>query len=302
MWTLCPHGETCMPADVRSLAKALTVLESLASSHEPMSALALSRRLKYPRATLYRILQTLCRHDFVRREGPASFRLGFKVLDLGNQLLEGTDLLGAARPALRQLGAEVQETVHLAIPHEGRMVYLDKLEGSGPFCTHSRPGLAVPMHCTALGKAVLAFLPEDRAHAILRGQGMLRHTRRTLVSVKAMDREMARVRRLGYAIDDVEFERDVRCVGAPILDHRGQPVAAMSVSAPVSRMPLSRAHALGLSLRRVAARVSRALGWRPSVGPGRVTGNGGVGRRGGGGEKGSTLLAVRSQRRRKGHE
>jgi DNA-binding IclR family transcriptional regulator len=297
-----------MPADIRSLAKALSVLESLASSAEPMSALALSRRLKYPRATLYRILQTLCRHDFVRREGPASFRLGFKVLDLGNQLLEGTDLLGVARPALRQLGAEVRETVHLAIPHEGRMVYLDKLEGPGPFCTHSRPGRAVPMHCTALGKAVLAFLPEAKAHAILRGQGMLRHTRRTLISVGAMDREMARVRRLGYAIDDVEFELDVRCVGAPILDHRGQPVAAMSVSAPVSRMPLSRAHTVGASLRRVAAGVSRALGWRPRAAPdqgrtgcspGRSTGGGGAGQRvGGGGVTGSSLRAVRSQRRR----
>ena len=85
------------------------------------------------------------------------------------------------------------------------------------------------MHCTALGKAVLAFLPPQRVRTILVRQGMARHTPRTIMAVSAMERELSRVRRQGYAVDDVEFEDGVRCVGAPIFDHRGTPIAAISV-------------------------------------------------------------------------
>jgi len=251
-------------AQSKSLAKGLAVLDVLAASPRPLTAVQLSRQLKYPRPTLYRILDTLLLHDFVMREGDgASYRLSFKVLDLGHQLLERTDLLGASRPVLQRLEAEFRETVHLAVHQDGRMVYLDKCEGSGPFCTHSRPGSRVPMHCTALGKAILAFLPATRTRAILRTRGMPRYTARTIVSSAAMERELSTIRRLGYALDDVEFEPDVRCVGAPILDHRGQPVAAISVSAPASRMSLNRARQVGSALRLAVLQVSQAMGWRP---------------------------------------
>ena len=252
-------------AQSKSLAKGLAVLDVLAASPRPLTAVQLSQQLKYPRPTLYRILDTLLHHDFVMREGEGAFyRLSFKVLDLGHQLLERTDLLGAARPVLQRLEAEFRETVHLAVHQDGRMVYLDKCEGSGPFCTHSRPGSSVPMHCTALGKAVLAFLPASKAHAILRTRGMPRFTARTTVSGTAMDRELSTIRRLGYALDDVEFEPGVRCVGAPILDHRSQSVAAISVSAPASRMSLSRARRVGSALRLAVQQVSQGMGWRPA--------------------------------------
>ena len=246
----------------RSLTKALAIIEALASSPRPLTAVQLSRSLKLTRPTVYRILKTLSQHGFVtREEGGPSYRLSFKLLDLGQRVLEGRDLLEVARPVLRKLGARCHETVHLAVPEDGRMVYLDKLEGSGPFCTNSRLGRSVPMHCTALGKSVLAFLPQQRAHAVLMRHGMPRHTPRTIVVLPMMERELARVRRQGYAIDDVEFEEGVRCMGAPVLDHRGTPIAAISVSAPLSRMPLAKAQEVGVMVREGAASVSRAMGW-----------------------------------------
>jgi DNA-binding IclR family transcriptional regulator len=144
----------------QSLAKALALIEAMASSPHPLTALHLSRALKITRPTIYRILKTLAQHEFVTREDNGPFyRLSFKLLDLGHRVLEQTDLIEATRPILRKLSAECRETVHLAVPQEGGMVYLDKLEGSGPFCTNSRIGRTVPTHCTSLGKAVLAFLP-----------------------------------------------------------------------------------------------------------------------------------------------
>ncbi len=251
----------------RSLTKALALIEALASSSRPLTAVQLSHTLTLTRPTVYRILKTLAQHGFVtREEGGPSYRLSFKLLDLGQRVLERTDLLDVSRPVLRKLGAQCHETVHLAVPEDGRMVYLDKLEGSGPFCTHSRLGRSVPMHCTALGKSVLAFLPSQKAQAVLLRQGMPRHSPRTIVALSRMERELSRVRRQGYAIDDVEFEEGVRCVGAPIFDHRGTPIAAISVSAPVSRMPLAKTHEVGAMVREGATNISRAMGWGSGAG------------------------------------
>jgi DNA-binding IclR family transcriptional regulator len=252
-----------------SLVKALAVIETLAASPHSLTAVQLSRRLKFTRSAVYRILQTLASRGFaIREEGESAYHLSFKLLELGHQLLERSTLLETARPILARLRTRAQETVHLAVPENGQMVYLDKLEGAGPlFCVHSRLGRRVPMHCTALGKAVLGFLPAGRAREVLAPHGLQRYTRRTIATWARLERELARVQRQGYAIDDVEFEAGVRCVGAPILDQRGVPVAAISVSAPASRMALSRAHAVGVLVHEGAAFVSRALGWRATLLP-----------------------------------
>lgn len=240
------------------------MLEALAESPTPVSAGALAQALKLARPSVYRILGTLVQHGYVVHERePGRYRLSFKLLDIGHRVLKATDLLQAARPALQKLQAHSRETVHVAVPEGGRMVYLDKLEGAGPFCTYSRIGASVPMHCTALGKAVLAFLPGPAVEAIVAAHGFARRTSRTIVTWAALERELTRVRRRGYALDDVEMEEDVRCVGAPVFDYRGVPVAALSVSAPTSRMSLARAQAVGARVRESAGAVSRALGWSP---------------------------------------
>jgi DNA-binding IclR family transcriptional regulator len=230
----------------------------------PLSASALSQTLKLARPTVYRILASLIEHGYVTRDR-ACYRLSFKLLDLGHRVLKATDLFQAARPALLELEVTCRATIHLAAPEGGRMVYLDKLEGAGPFCANSRIGASVPMHCTALGKAVLAFLPTPSVETIVATHGQPRRTPRTIVTWVALERELERVRRRGYALDDVEMEDGVRCVGAPVFDYRGRPVAALSVSAPTSRMSLARAHKVGAVVRERAGVVSRAMGWTGSL-------------------------------------
>ena len=246
----------------RSVGKALATLEALAVAPRPVSAGALARSLKLARPTVYRILSSLADHGYVTHDRQRGlYRLSFKLLDLGHQALKGTYLLQAARPALAELQEQCRETVHLGVPEGGRMVYLDKLEGAGPFCMHSRIGASVPMHCTALGKAVLAFLPRPAVEAIVAAHGLPRRTPRTLVTWPALEQELTRVRQRGYAVDDVEMEEDVRCIGAPVFDYQGGPVAALSVSAPTVRMPLARARAVGGAVCESARAVSRAMGW-----------------------------------------
>ena len=250
----------------RSLAKALATLEALAASPRGLTALELGRTLRLPRATVYRILGTLGEHRYVERvDGNRAYRLSLKLLDLGSRVLQGVDLLETARPVLHDLHRRCQETIHLAVCEGGRMVYLNKIEGAGPFVMKSRVGASMPMHSTALGKAVLAFLPATRVDAILAQHGMPRRTPRTIMSRPALERGLARVRRQGFALDNVENEDDVRCVGAPVFDHHGLPVAAVSISAPVSRVSLTRALKLGALLREQTRAISGSLGW--SAGP-----------------------------------
>jgi IclR family acetate operon transcriptional repressor len=246
----------------RSLAKALATVEALAANPKGLTALDLGRALKLPRATVYRILGTLGAHGYVERaNGNQAYRLSLKVLDLGSRVLQGVDLLEAAQPVLQDLQRRCRETVHLAVCETGRMVYLHKLEGDGPFVMKSRVGASMPMHSTALGKSVLAFLPAAQVNAILQQHGLPRRTPRTIVSRAALERELARVRRQGYAIDDIENEEGVRCAGAPVLDHRGLPAAAISISAPASRMSRARARGLAGLVREQARRLSAILGW-----------------------------------------
>lgn len=267
IWTKCLHCETLVNGGERthlnrSLAKALVAIDTLAASPGGLTALELGRALRLPRATVYRILATLGDHGYVERaDGTRAYRLSLKLLDLGSRVLQGMDLLERAQPILRDLHRGCLETVHLAICEGGRMVYLYKLEGTGPFTMKSRVGASMPMHSTALGKAVLAFLPAAAVDAILAQHGLPRRTPRTIVSRSTLERELARVRRRGYAIDDIENEEGVRCVGAPVFDQQGLPAAAVSISAPASRIPLTRAPKLGALVREHAGRISATLGW-----------------------------------------
>lgn len=246
----------------RSLEKGLGILDALAGSPKPLSVSELARSLKVARPTVYRLLASLLDHGYVTRDrARGRFRPSFKLLDIGHRLLQVTDLLDAARPVLRELQARSGETVHLAVPERGRMVYIDKLADDAAFCATSRLGKGVPMHCTALGKAVLAFLPVATVESIVAEHGQAPRTARTIVTWDGLEQELALVRRRGYALDDGEIEEGVRCVGAPILDVHNAPIAALSVSAPAARMPLTRVHDVGATVRDGAQTASRAFGW-----------------------------------------
>lgn len=250
----------------KSLQKAFAIVEVLAGGPGVMTAAEVAGAVKLPRATAYRLLRDLEAAGYVLREAGVGYRLSLKLLGLAHEVLDRTDLRQVARPLLEALRDRCRETVHLGIAENGRMVHIEKMEGSGPFTVSPRVGRSVPMHCTAMGKAVLAFLPPDEARAVVARQGLSRHTRNTIVGWRALTEELDRVRRHGYAVSNEEYEEGIRCVGAPILDHRGVPRAAVSVSIPTVRLPLARIAAWGASVREVAGAVSRALGWTPARG------------------------------------
>ena len=151
--------------------------------------------------------------------------------------MEQIDLRARVHPWFRRLSAQVGETVHLGVLQKTSVVYLDKVEPNNRrVWLASRIGTSNPVYCTAMGKAMLAFLPSEMQTEIMGRIRFVRYTHRTLMTPEALLRSLERVRRRGYAIDDEEVEEGVRCIGAPILNEMGYPMAAVSVSGPTSRI------------------------------------------------------------------
>jgi DNA-binding IclR family transcriptional regulator len=145
---------------------------------------------------------------------------------------------------------------------QGQVVYIDKTEAPGPMRMASAIGKIMPAHCTALGKAMLAHLPEREAGMVLNLWGMARRTPRTITDRRRFFAELASIRTRGYAVDNVENEEGVRCVAAPIFDHRGRVAGAVSLSGSTRTITLARVRrSLGPLIRRAAGRISRAVGW-----------------------------------------
>lgn len=150
--------------------------------------------------------------------------------------------------------------MHLAVLDEGEVVYVDKRESTHTIRMYSAVGRRAPVHCTGLGKAMMAFFSPARQAEILNRRGLKQFTENTLTSVDALQSEFAEIRRRGYALDVEEHEHDICCVGAPVFDYTGQVVAAISVTIPAFRTDVNSLHALGGDVLGAAQSVSRKLG------------------------------------------
>ncbi len=246
---------------VNAVERALGILEHVDGSARGTGITELSRRLGLGKSTVHRLCATLEHHGYLIRD-PATgrYRLSLRVFQIGSTALSDLGLPARAMPALEDLGASVQETVHLAILDGSEIVFIGKVESSRPLGLYSRVGRRSPAHCTALGKVLLAHAAaEARAHVLSRP--LARYTAATITTPQALERALDEVRRRGYAVDDQEFEDGVRCVAAPVRDHSGRVVAALSVSAPAGRLPRGRVPSLAEQVVAAARRVSRELGW-----------------------------------------
>jgi IclR family acetate operon transcriptional repressor len=246
---------------VQSVERVIALLTALGRAGRPLSAGELSAASSLPRPTVYRLLQTLAGHGMVAA-ADHRFVIGPRVLWLAGQRLEQIELRTAGRAVLLDLRDRTGETAHLGVLEQGQVVYIDKTEAPGPMRMASAIGKIMPAHCTALGKAMLAHLPPREAGAVLDLWGMPRRTPRTITDRRRLWSELATTRSRGYAIDNVENEEGVRCVAAPIFDHRGRVAGAVSLSGSTRTVTLARVRrSLGPLVRQAAGRISRAVGW-----------------------------------------
>lgn len=186
------------------------------------------------KSTAYGILNALAANGLLTKDSDGKYQLGIELCRLAANVDQDIRSLGL--PHLRQLLAKTGETVNLVIPDDTHVIYIEKLESPQAMRICTYIGMRVPMYCTAVGKAILAFLPEEEASDILDRSMLVKKTEHTITSKEALLRQLAEIREAGYALDREELEYGLVCVAVPILSSGGSPIAAFSCSGPAQRM------------------------------------------------------------------
>jgi IclR family acetate operon transcriptional repressor len=240
------EGAAAQAGGVKSLARALSILNALAESYEGLTLAALAKRLSLPPSTAHRLLTTLQRQRFVRFDSASmSWRIGVQAFTVGSAFAQSSDVVALAKPYMRRLMEQTGETINLYVLSGEGAVCMAQVQSPQMIRAISRPGGALGMHRSAAGKAMLAHMPNEQIADIVMKHGLPRATQHTIVSVKKLEADLARTRERGFAIDNVEFVLGLRCVAAPILDARGLAQAALSVAGPKARMSDERVSELG---------------------------------------------------------
>jgi DNA-binding IclR family transcriptional regulator len=255
------------PYQLHSLARAVSVLEMLGDSDIPLSLAELCRLMDLHKSTAHRSLMVLEQSGLIERTPENRFRLGLKLYELGNRAVEQIDLRARVRPYMTRLSAQIGENVHLSVLQKSAIVYLDKAGPNRKVCASSKVGTSNPVYCTSMGKAMLAFQPEEEIEEIIAQIHFVRYTEKTLCTREDLLKSLERVRRRGYALDDEEIELGARCIGAPIFNEDRRPIAALSVSGPTLRITVQSVPALAERLLRCCREISASLSGRPNKKP-----------------------------------
>lgn len=221
---------------VKSAVRVLEILELLRDYPQGLNAKEIGNALQYPQSSTFHLLKTLYEYGYLTRDETLKYKLGAKLIQLGQRAMESMDLYQDARIPLTKLMEEVQETVFMAILSGDEMVYIAKVDNNRSIRTTAQIGTRKPMYCTGLGKAMLAFLPEERRNAILSKTPLEAITENTITDRNELIDLLNLSRERGYAIDNEENEEGLYCIASPVFDANGQVVAAVSVAGPKDRM------------------------------------------------------------------
>jgi DNA-binding IclR family transcriptional regulator len=246
---------------VKSVSRALDIITLVSMKKGGLGVTEIAKQIDINKSSVYRILSTLVQYGYIEQDGETGkYKLGYKFLEISSKLLESIDLRAEARPFLQELENETNEVIHLVVYDQGEVVYIEKLEGNETLRMHSKVGKRAPMHCTSVGKAILAHLPSSVVHDILERKGLPVHTDKTITEKDEFLKELSQVRQKGFALDLEENEYGITCIAVPIFDHLGKVIAAVSISGPTMRMTDDRMNTLKSIMVKTGKAVSARLG------------------------------------------
>ncbi|MCB2137705.1 MAG: IclR family transcriptional regulator [Rhodobacteraceae bacterium] len=247
---------------IQSLDRALMILR-VVSEAGGLTLSELASETGQSAATVYRVLTTLQSHGFVELEEPGQlWHVGSGAFRVGSEFMRRTKVVERARQPMNQLMRASGETANLGVESRDQVLFLSQVETHETIRAFFPPGTLGAMHVSGIGKALLAWYPEERVRQIVAQRGLQRFTDRSVASEAALMADLAAIRARGFAIDDEERAEGMRCVAAPIFNAYGEPVAGLSVSGPAFRMTLAAAAAIGRMVREAADEVTAATGGR----------------------------------------
>lgn len=247
---------------IQSANRIFQVMELLAEKGE-MGLLELSQELHLNKSTVHRMLSSLIFMGYARQnENTQKYKLTFKLVTMAGKLLEHTNILPIARPYLENLSRLSGETVHLVRRENSNILYIDKVEANvGSIRMVSHVGMAFPMYCSGVGKAIMATMEDKELEKIWNESKIEKKTKHTITDFQEMKQVLAQVKASGYALDNEENELGVRCIAACLNDYHKNVRYAFSVSGPVNRMTDQRILKLSHEVLRVKRELSRELGY-----------------------------------------
>ena len=248
-----------------SVANAIRLAKAFSEQDSEMGISALAARLGLAKSTVHRLATTLVEYDILEQNRESGkYRLGLALFELGTLVRRKMDAASESQAQIHALADSSGETVQLAILDHLSVLYIRIRESRQAVRMSSGLGSRAPAHCTSVGKALLAYQPPEIVQQVI-DNGLKRYTVNTITERAALLEELASIRSRGYAIDDEEIEVGLRCIAAPIRDHSGQVVAAISVAAPVQRMSKKNVQTTVPSVVAAAEAISRRMGYIPSL-------------------------------------
>lgn len=244
--------------EVQTLARGLMILEKLAEAPEGLSITELADSFEVDKGNMSRVLQTLSNYGFAEKdERTRKYILGPQIVRLSRTVLTRMPLREMAKPYLQKLVDQTGECAHLAILARGEALYIDQVESQSALRVTTGVGTLAPLHCTALGKILLAF-----ARAPL-SDNIQSFTFRTITDPVAIRTHIEQVRNQGYAVDDEEYNLGVRCIAVPVFDYRDRCVASIGISSPTSRLPLENIANVVKIVQEIGQSLSARLSFKP---------------------------------------
>jgi IclR family KDG regulon transcriptional repressor len=251
-----------MKDTVQSVTRSLSILEVLSEFHEGLGITDIAQKVGLHKSTVYRLLSTLIQKEFVIQDKETNkYKTTFKLYELGNKRIKHMDILSASKAYSKKLMESVNEVVHLVVRDDHKIVYIDKVEANNTIRMASYIGNRSPMHCTSVGKAILAYLPEKKVEEIWNKSKAKKLTANTITDLSRLTEELVNVRSKGFAVDDEENEEGVRCIGAPIFNRNAEVEGAISVSGPAIRMSEEKMETVAIEVMKYAGLISRELGY-----------------------------------------
>jgi DNA-binding IclR family transcriptional regulator len=248
-------------APVGVVGKIIKIFEALRVSPSGLQLRDIAAQTGLNKSTAYRFLAHLEKEGYVFRDEGGAYMIGIKLIRLGSGLAYQSTLRNVSRPFMQKLASLTSETVNLATLDGREILYLDVIESPHTFRLVSQVGMRRPLYCTALGKVIIAFLPEADSETALQGTRFERLTPHTLTDMPRLKKELAKIRQQGFALDDQEAYLGSRCIGVAIFDATGKAVAGISISGPTTRVTPAQIGTFSELAKEVADEISTGLGY-----------------------------------------
>jgi DNA-binding IclR family transcriptional regulator len=248
---------------IQSVERAADVLELFLTSSSDLSVKEISDELSLSKSTVHGIIKTLEHRGYLEQNpNDLKYRLGMKLFELGIAVENQLNVGKLARPIIEKLVAELKETVHLVVLQRDEVIYIEKVEGPQTLRISSQVGKRAPIHCTGVGKAILAFQDEAEIERILSKNPLETYTEYTLTVPEEIKKQLIQIQKQGFSVDDEEIELGLRCVAAPIFNHQGKAIASVSCAAPTMRLEDEQLSKVIQGIKEAAAEISRCMGYK----------------------------------------